>query len=154
MGVRVPPGAPFNMTTINPWINFNGNAEEALTFYKSIFGGEFAKIVRFKNVASPELPVSDIDAEKIMLIALPIGKNNVLLANDVPSFMGKVNENENRSKISVSTESKKEADAIFNGLSAGGQVEVPIGDSAWGTYFGMFRDKYGIEWTVEFSAAK
>ena len=89
-----------------------------------------------------------------MLIALPIGKNNVLLANDVPSFMGKVNENENRSKISVSTESKKEADAIFNGLSAGGQVEVPIGDSAWGTYFGMFRDKYGIEWMVEFSAAK
>jgi PhnB protein len=142
------------MTTINPWINFNGNAEEALTFYKSIFGGEFAKIVRFKNVASPELPVSDIDAEKIMLIALPIGKNNVLLANDVPSFMGKVNENENRSKISVSTESRKEADAIFNGLSAGGQVEVPISDSAWGTYFGMFRDKYGIEWMVEFSAAK
>ena len=142
------------MTTINPWINFNGNAEEALTFYKSIFGGEFAKIVRFKNVASPEFPVSDIDAEKIMLIALPIGKNNVLLANDVPSFMGKVNENENRSKISVSTESKKEADAIFNGLSAGGQVEVPISDSAWGTYFGMFRDKYGIEWMVEFSAAK
>ena len=142
------------MTTINPWVNFNGNAEEALTFYKSIFGGEFAKIVRFKNVASPELPVSDIDAEKIMLIALPIGKNNVLLANDVPSFMGKVNENENRSKISVSTESKKEADAIFNGLSAGGQVEVPISDSAWGTYFGMFRDKYGIEWMVEFSAAK
>ena len=89
-----------------------------------------------------------------MLIALPIGKNNVLLANDVPSFMGKVNENENRSKISVSTESKKEADAIFNGLSAGGQVEVPISDSAWGTYFGMFRDKYGIEWMVEFSAAK
>ncbi len=74
-----------------------------------------------------------------MLIALPIGKNNMLLANDVPSFMGKVNENENRSKISVSTESKKEADAIFNGLSAGGQVEVPIGKSAWGTYFGMFR---------------
>ena len=142
------------MTTINPWINFNGNAEEALTFYKSIFGGEFAKIVRFKNVASPELPVSDIDAEKIMLIALPIGKNNVLLANDVPSFMGKVNENENRSKISVSTESRKEADTIFNGLSAGGQVEVPISDSAWGTYFGMFRDKYGIEWMVEFSAAK
>ena len=142
------------MTTINPWINFNGNAEEALTFYKSIFGGEFAKIVRFKNVASPEFPVSDIDAEKIMLIALPIGKNNMLLANDVPSFMGKVNENENRSKISVSTESKKEADAIFNGLSAGGQVEVPISDSAWGTYFGMFRDKYGIEWMVEFSAAK
>ena len=82
MGVRVPPGAPFIMTIINPWINFNGNAEEALTFYKSVFGGEFAKIIRLKNLASPEFPVSDIDAEKIMLIALPIGKNNMLLAND------------------------------------------------------------------------
>ncbi|MES3005636.1 MAG: VOC family protein [Patescibacteria group bacterium] len=139
------------MTTINPWINFNGNAEEALTFYKSIFGGEFTKIIRFKDLASSESPVSDIDAEKIMLIALQIGKNNVLLANDVPAFMGKVNENENRSKIFVSTETKEEADVIFNGLSVGGQVEAPIGESPWGTYFGMFRDKYGIEWMVEFS---
>ena len=142
------------MTTINPWINFNGNAEEAFTFYKSVFGGEFTKIIRFKDLASSEFPVSDIDVDKIMLIALPIGKNNMLLANDVPAFMGKVNENENRSKISVSTESKEEADAIFNGLSVGGQVEVPVGESAWGTYFGMFRDKYGIEWTVEFPVAK
>ena len=142
------------MTTINPWINFNGNAEEAFTFYRSIFGGEFTKIIRFKDVASSEFPVGDIDAEKIMLIALPIGKNNVLLGNDVPAFMGKVNENENRSKISVSTESKEEADTIFNGLSVGGQIEAPMGESPWGTYFGMFRDKYGIEWMVEFSAAK
>ena len=140
------------MATINPWINFNGNAEEAFTFYKSIFGGEFTKVIRFKDIASAEFPVPDAEAEKIMRIALPIGKNNMLLANDVPAFMGKVNENENRSKISVSTESKEEADAIFNGLSVGGQVEVPIGESAWGTYFGMFRDKYGIEWTVEFPA--
>ena len=142
------------MTTINPWINFNGNAEEAFTFYKSIFGGEITKIIRFKDIASKEFPVGDEDMDKIMLIALPIGKNNMLLANDVPSFMGKVNENENRSKISVSTESKEEADAIFNGLSVGGQVEVPVGESAWGTYFGMLRDKYGIEWMVEYPAAK
>ncbi len=142
------------MTTINPWINFNGNAEEAFTFYKSIFGGEFTKIIRFKDIAGPEFPVSDADANKIMLITLPIGKNSVLMANDVPSFMGKVNENENRSKISVTTESKEEAEAIFKGLSLGGQVEVPISESAWGTYFGMFRDKYGIEWTVEYPAAK
>src|SRR6267154_589956 len=100
------------MATINPWINFNGNAEEALTFYKSVFGGEFSKVIRFKDVASSEFPVSDTDAEKIMLISLPIGKSNMLMANDVPSFMGKVNENENRSKISVNTESKEEADAI------------------------------------------
>ncbi|HYC34668.1 MAG TPA: VOC family protein [Candidatus Paceibacterota bacterium] len=142
------------MATINPWINFNGNALEAFTFYKSVFGGEFTKIIHLKDIASAEFPVSDTDADKIMLIALPIGKNSVLHANDVPAFMGKVNENENRSKILVSAESKEEADALFNGLSVGGQVEMPPGDSPWGTYFGMFRDKYGIEWMIEFQATK
>ncbi len=142
------------MATINPWINFNGNAEEAFTFYKSVFGGEFTKIVRFGDLAIPEFPVPEEEKNKIMLIALPIGKDNVLMANDVPEIMGHVNENENRSKISISTESKEEADTLFNGLSAGGQVEGPMGDSPWGTYAGMFRDKYGIEWIIEFSATK
>jgi len=137
------------MATINPHINFNGNAEEAFTFYKSVFGGEFAKIMRFKDLSSPEFPVAENEANKIMHIALPIGKN-VLMANDVPAFMGKTNENENRSKISISAESREEADKLFNGLSAGGQIEGPIGDSPWGSYFGCFRDKYGIEWMVDF----
>jgi PhnB protein len=137
------------MATINPYINFNGNAEEAFTFYKSVFGGEFAKITRFKDLSSPEFPVAENEADKIMYIALPIGKN-ILIANDVPESMGRVNENENRSKISISAESKEEADKLFNGLSAGGKVEMPIEDSPWGSYFGMFRDKYGIEWTVDF----
>jgi len=138
------------MRAINPWINFNGNAEEAFTFYKSVFGGEFAKIVRFKDLASAEFQVPENEANKIMHIALPIGKNNLLIANDVPEFMGRVNENENRSKIAVSAESREEAERLFNGLSAGGEVEGPIGDSPWDTYAGMFRDKYGIEWIVEF----
>ncbi|WP_346317721.1 VOC family protein [Chitinophaga sp. YIM B06452] len=138
------------MRTINPWINFNGNAEEAFTFYKSVFGGEFTKIVRFKDLASDEFQVPEREADKLMHIALPIGKNNVLIANDVPEFMGRVNENENRSKIVVAAESREEADKIFNGLSAGGDVEGAIGDSPWDTYAGMFRDKYGIEWIVEF----
>ena len=137
------------MATINIWINFNGNAEEAFTFYKSVFGGEFAKIVRFKDMASAEFPVPENEANKIMHIALPIG-NNILMANDVPESMGRTNENENRSKISISAESKEEADKLFNGLSAGGQIEFPISDSPWGSYFGMFRDKYGIEWMVDF----
>jgi len=138
------------MKAINPWINFNGNAEEAFTFYKSVFGGEFAKIVRFKDLASDDFQVPEKEANKIMTIALPLGKHNMLMANDVPEFMGRVNENENRSKIVVSAESREEADHIFNGLSAGGEVEGPIGDSPWGTYAGMFRDKYGIEWIVVF----
>ena len=138
------------MAQINPHINFNGNAEEAFTFYKSVFGGEFAIIMRFKDISSPEFPVTENEANKIMHIALPIGKN-VLIANDVPESMGKTNENENRSKISISAESKEEADRLFNGLSEGGQIEVQIGDSPWGSYFGMFRDKYGIEWIVDFN---
>ena len=140
------------MRTIHPWINFNGNAEEAFTFYKSVFGGEFAKIVRFKDLSGAEFPMAmaENDANKIMYIALPIGKHNVLIANDIPSFMGRVNENENRSKILVNAESREEADKIFNRLSVDGDVEGPIGNSPWGTYAGMFRDKYGIEWIVEF----
>ena len=140
------------MAVINPHINFNGNAEEAFTFYKSVFGGEFAKVVRFKDIANEEFPLSEKEENKIMHIALPIGQCNMLMGNDVPEFMGKVNEQENRSKISISTESKEEADQLFNGLSESGEIEMPIADSPWGTYFGMFRDKYGIEWIVEFSA--
>ena len=137
------------MALINPYINFNGNAEEAFLFYKSVFGGEFATVMRFKDMPNAGFEVSEKEANKIMHIALPIGQN-VLMANDVPEFMGKVNENENRSKISISAESREEADKLFNGLSVGGSIEMPIGDSPWGTYFGMFRDKYGIEWMVDF----
>ena len=137
------------MALINPHINFNGNAEEAFNFYKSVFGGEFEKIIRFKDISTPEYPVVENEANKIMLITLPIGKN-MLMANDVPESMGQVNENENRSKIFISAESREEADKLFSGLSAGGNIEAPIGDSPWGTYFGMFRDKFGIEWMVAF----
>ncbi len=137
------------MALINPHINFNGNAEEAFNFYKSVFGGEFAMIIRFKDMSSSEYPVPEHEAEKIMHIALPIG-NNVLMANDVPERMGRVNENENRSKISVATENREEADKIFGALSVGAIVEMPIGDSPWGSYFGMLRDRFGIEWMVDF----
>jgi PhnB protein len=137
------------MAQINPHINFNGNAEEAFNFYKSIFGGDFAKVTRLKEISSPDFPVPESDAEKILHISLPIGKNK-LIGNDVPSFLGSVNENENRSKISISAESREEADKLFHGLSNGGSVEMPMEDSPWGVYFGMFRDKYGIEWIIEF----
>lgn len=141
------------MASINPYINFNGNAEEAFSFYQSVFGGEFGTIVRFKDVASAEFPVPESEANKIMRITLPIGES-VLIANDVPEIMGRVNENENRSKIAVSADSKEEAERIFNGLSVGGTVEMPLAESPWGTSFAMFRDKYGIEWTVDFDPKK
>jgi PhnB protein len=144
------------MALINPHVNFNGNAEDAFTFYKSVFGGDFTTIVRFRDLdlSGSEHKVSENEANKIMHIALPIGKTNMLMGNDVPEIMGRVNENENRSKISISAESKEEADKLFNGLSAGGSVEVPIAESPWGSYFAMFRDKYGIEWMVDFNPGK
>lgn len=138
------------MRAINPWINFNGNAEEAFNFYKSVFGGEFTKIVRFRDLASDEFPIPESEADKIMTIVLSFGEHNALIANDVPSFMGRVDENENRSKIAISAGSREEGERLFEGLSAGGSVEGPFGESPWGTYAGMFRDRYGIEWIVEF----
>lgn len=138
------------MALINPYIHFNGNAEEAFTFYKSIFGGEFAKIMRYKDLSSPEYPIAENDANRIMHIALPIGKSNVLMGSDVLEIMGQVTENDNRNTISISAESREEADKLFNGLSEGGKIEMPIADGPFGAYFGMFADKYGIQWMVNF----
>jgi PhnB protein len=123
------------MTKINPRINFNGNTEEAFDFYKSVFGGEVRKVLDDKG--------------QVMFTNLPIG-DSTLIANNVPKGMGQVNENENRSKITVSADSKEEAERIFNGLTAGENVEVPMSEGM-GQYMGMFRDRYGIEWIIEFS---
>jgi PhnB protein len=142
------------MALINPHINFNGNAEEAFNFYKSVFGGEFSKVMRYKDLVGAGFPIEKKEENKIMHIALPIGKSSMLMANDVPEYMGRTNENENRSKIVITAESKAEADKLFNGLSADGQIEMPVQDSPWGTYFGMFRDKYGIEWMIDFDPKK
>jgi len=139
------------MAKINPHIHFNGNTEEAFEFYKSIFGGSFTRIVRFKELASMGIDIPEKEFHKIMHIALSIGEGTVLMGSDVPDILGKVSENENRSKITISADSKEEADAIFNGLSAGGNVEFPIGNSPWGSYFGALRDKYGIEWMIDYS---
>lgn len=138
------------MPRINPYIHFNGNAEEAFNFYKSVFGGDFTRLNRYKDFPNPE-HLNEKEENKIMHIALPIGKNSVLMGSDVPDILGLVNENENRSKISVSADTKEEADKLFHGLSAGGSVEMPIMDAPWGSYFGMFRDKYGIEWMIQCS---
>lgn len=139
------------MAEINPYIHFNGNAEEAFTFYKSTFGGELNRIIRFKDMAfNPDFLIPEKEANKIMHVELPIGTSSVLMGSDTPEALGTQNERENRSKISVTAKSKEEADKIFNGLSAGGHIEMPMEDSPWGSYFGMFRDKYGIEWMINF----
>jgi len=138
------------MAGINPHIHFNGNGEEAFTFYKSVFGGEFSKLMRYKDISSAEYPVPEHDANRLMYIALPIGKSNALLGSDVLQVMGKVTENDNRNTISINAESRDEADKLFNGLSAGGKIEMPMADGPFGAYFGMFADKYGIQWMVQY----
>ncbi len=141
------------MAQINPHINFNGNAEEAFTFYKSVFGGEFSKVIRFKDISSEEFPIPEKESHKLMHIALPIGKN-FLFGNDILEIMGRVDENENRSKIAITAENKEEAYKLFNGLSADGQIEMPLDENPDGTYFAMFRDKFGIEWMVQLDPRK
>jgi PhnB protein len=138
------------MIGIHPHIHFNGNTEEAFEFYRSVFGGSFSRLMRFKELNNPDFSFPEEEWEKIMLIRLPIGGSTLLSGSDVPNFLGVVNEAENRSKITVSADSKEEAEAIFLGLSAGGIVEMPMDEGPWGSFLGTFRDKYGIEWMVEY----
>jgi PhnB protein len=140
------------MAQINPHILFRGNTEEAFGFYRSVFGGEYAMLMRLKDLpVDPDNPVSETEANKILHIALPIGKSDVLMGSDVAEqFMDQELVTGNRYTISISAETKEEADRLFNQLSAGGQIEMPIADSPWGSYFGMFADKYGIQWWVDF----
>jgi PhnB protein len=139
------------MARINPYIHFNGNAEEAFTFYQSVFGGRFGKIARYKDIASSQFPIAGTDTNRIMHITLPINKTNVLMGSDCLEMMGHVTENDNRNAISINAESREEADKLFNGLSAGGKIEMPINDGPMGSYFGMFTDKFGVEWMVDFT---
>nr|MBC7614195.1 VOC family protein [Pseudopedobacter sp.] len=138
------------MAIINPYLNFNGNTEEAFNFYKSVFGGEFALITRFKEMPNPDHPLSEEDGNKLMHIALPIGNGNVLMGTDFLESMGHKMEEGNRYAISVSAQSREEATKLFNGLTVGPTVEMPINDSPWGSYFGMLKDKFGIKWMVDF----
>ena len=143
------------MATINPYLNFKGNTEEAFNFYKSVFGGEFAALQRFGNMPGcDEMPegkqISEADKEKIMHIALPIGNGNVLMATDALESMGQTLIEGNNFSLSVSAESREDADTLFHGLSEGGKVEMPLADAFWGSYFGMTQDKFGIRWMVSY----
>lgn len=140
------------MASISSHIHFNGNTEEAFEFYRSVFGGEYSRVLRFKDLNNPDFKFPDDEQNKIMLIQLPICGACILSGSDVPNFLGIVSEEENRSKILISTENKEEAEAIFNGLSSGGTVEMPMSEGPWGSHLGTFRDKYGVEWMVEFSS--
>jgi PhnB protein len=137
------------MATINPYLNFNGNTEDAFNFYKSVFGGEFASFQRFKDTPGCE-NVQAHEADKIMHVALPIGKGNVLMATDTLESMGHSVTSGSNFSISISTESKEETNNLFDKLSSGGQVTMPLEKMFWGAYFGMLTDKFGIQWMVNY----
>lgn len=140
------------MTTINPYLVFNGTCEAAFMFYKSVFGGDFPYIGKFNDMPSNDPncpPLSDEDANRIMHVSLPIGDGTILMGSDSSSASGDVIMGTNFS-ISINTESKVEADRLFNELSSGGTVKMAMEKTFWGAYFGMFTDKFGIEWMVNF----
>jgi PhnB protein len=141
------------MATLNPYLNFNGNTEEAFNFYKSVFGGDFITLQRFKD--TPEGgDLSPADGEKIMHVSLPIGKGNILMATDAMESMGQKLIVGNHFYLSLEADSKEEADKLYNGLSDGGKIEQPLQDAFWGAYFGMFADKFGVKWMINFTYKK
>lgn len=139
------------MTTVNVYLNFDGQCEEAFAFYKSVFGGEFSYIGRFNEMPQDENnKLSEADGNKIMHVSLPISAETNLFGSDtVGAWSPKLVQGNNYS-ISINASSKEEADRLFNGLSAGGQITMPLENTFWGAYFGMFVDKYGINWMVNF----
>jgi PhnB protein len=137
------------MTSYHPYLNFNGNTEEAFNFYKSVFGGEFLALQRFHDVPdSGNIPEHLKD--KVMHVSLPLGGGTVLMGTDALEELGQIITFGNNNYISINTESKEEADRLFQGLSKDGKIEMPIADTFWGAYFGMFADKFGVQWMVNY----
>lgn len=138
------------MTKVHAYINFAGNAEEAFDFYKKVFGGEFSSAVRFKDFPMEGVTVPKKDEDKMMHISLPLGDDSVLMASDTLEAFGQTLVPGNNVYISVHPTSKEEADRIFNGLSEDGEVEMPIADQSWGDYYGSLKDRFGVQWMVNY----
>jgi PhnB protein len=142
------------MTKVNVYLNFAGNAEEAFSFYKSVFGGQFTSVVRFKDMPMEGVKIPKQDENKIMHIALPIGKDDILMASDSLESLGQKLIQGNNVYISIHPESKEESDRIFKTLSAGGTMEMPIENQPWGDYYGSFTDKFGVMWMINYTYPK
>jgi len=139
------------MTRLHSYLNFAGNAEEAFNFYRSVFGGEFSSVARFKDFPMEGVSIPEEDQDKIMHVALPIGEDDILMASDTLQSLGQELVQGNHIYVSVHPTSKEEADRIFNALSEGAGIEMPIADQAWGGYYGALKDKFGVMWMVNYS---
>jgi PhnB protein len=140
------------MTALNPYLNFNGTTEEAFSFYKSIFGGEFVGGVRRFRDTPEGSRLPEQEQDKVMHIALPIGKGNILMGTDALESMGQTVRMGNNCHLAVDAESREDADRVFNGLAEGGKTTMPMQDMFWGDYFGMVTDKFGVQWMVSYSS--
>ena len=138
------------MVTINPYLNFNGKTEEAFKFYQTVFGGELSEINRFKDMPDAQ-NIPEQDREKVMHVSLPIGKDNFLMGSDIMGSMASNFKPGNNFYISVSPQSREETERIFKELSKGGKIEMELDETFWGSYFGMFQDKYGINWMLDYA---
>ena len=141
------------MPTVNVYLTFNGNCKEAFDFYKSVFGGEFPYVGTFAEMPPQEgmPPVPDDFKDKIMHISLPVSDETVIMGSDTGGEWASDFKQGNNFSISINADSKAEADKLFNGLSEGGKVTMPMDSTFWGDYFGMFTDKFGINWMVGFN---
>jgi len=137
------------MTTVNPYLTFRGNCEAAFNLYKSVFGGEFQFVGRYKDVPeSDRQNFPDDGDENIMHISLPISAETILMGCDSSEAFDQTSVYGNNITLSINTDSRANADRIFNELSTGGRIQMPMGDTFWGSYFGIFTDKFGIHWTI------
>jgi PhnB protein len=139
------------VTKLHSYLNFAGNAQEAFDFYKSVFRAEFSSVVRFGDFPMEGVTIPKEDEDKVMHIALPIGKDNILMASDVLESLGQQLVQGNNVYVSVHPDSRDEADRIFADLSEGAEIEMPIADQAWGDYYGALKDKFGVQWMVNYS---
>ncbi|NLR66478.1 VOC family protein [Chitinophaga varians] len=136
-------------SALNPYLNFSGNCEEAFNFYKSVFGGEFLVVMRFSD-SPPEYAPAEHEKNKVMHVALPIGKGSILMGSDVPEHMGGTVTNGTNFAIAITADSEADADKLYSSLSAGGNASMPMAKQFWGSYFGMLTDKFGVSWMVSY----
>jgi PhnB protein len=139
------------MIRMNPYLNFDGTAEAAFTFYKSILGGEFSAIHRMSSAPGSEA-LSENERGRLLHIALPVNDNFVLMGSDILPSMGHTLQEGNNIHLSLHPNSREEAERLFYRLSEGGVIEMPLMDTFWGAYFGNFKDKFGIKWMVDYNA--
>ena len=138
------------MTIFNPYLNFGGNTEEAFNFYKSVFGGEFDNFTQFKDMPMEGMTLPEEARDKIMHVSLPVGSGQSLMGTDALESLGQTLVPGNNLRISIHPDSKAEADRLFNGLSKGGKVEMPMAAQSWGDYYGSFQDQFGIHWMINY----